>query len=87
MRTKEEKDEMIKCLESQKEKAPVMTFFGDNNHDAIDAQIEVIENDYDDDEVYKNWESNDNTLSAALVVVEWLNGNDSAGEELRTQWD
>lgn len=41
----------VKALVAVKAKVPRRTMFGDNNHDAINAQIEVLEEDLNDEEI------------------------------------
>ena len=94
MRTLEERNEMIAILEGQKAYAPARSGFGDDNHKGIDAQIQVIREEMDNDDVYNEWETDpdadnydEHANSAACDAVNWLEGDDDAGESLRTQWD
>jgi hypothetical protein len=51
------------------------SFFGDNHHDAIDAQIEVLEDELiDDDDIYNNLDDGtwaQNVADAALEARAW----------------
>ena len=51
------------------------SFFGDNHHDAIDAQIEVLEDELiDDDDIYNNLDDGtwaQNVVDAALEARQW----------------
>ena len=88
MRTREERNEMVTILEKQKEIAPRFNYFNDDNHAQLDAQIEVIEEELETDEVDERWNPDDdyNMNSAATRAAEWLDGDDDTGEELKTQW-
>lgn len=51
--------------------------FGDNHHDAIDAQIIVLEDSLDDGEIYDLYENGpENVLNAALDAMHWVEGDD-----------
>ncbi len=65
-RSKIEIDKQIKLLKSIAAKPTFrkITFFGDNNKDAIEAQIETLERDFDVDTVY-NREGEEWTCHAA----------------------
>lgn len=53
------------------------TAFGDNNHAAIWAQINVMEEDLDEDDVYSFYDDNEHVLGAALAAWEWLCGTEN----------
>lgn len=69
-RTAKEIKKQIEGLKKMKKTLPEFSFFGDNNWDGIDAQLDVLEGmkeaeDFeDDDEIY----------SLASQAEEWLNG-------------
>ena len=75
-------------IEKQKEIAPRFNYFNEDNHAQLDAQIEVIEEELETDEVDERWNPDDdyNMNSAATRAAEWLDGDDDTGEELKTQW-
>lgn len=92
MRTdKEIKTELAK-LRAIKKYVPRRTAFGDDNHESIDFQIEVLEKKLSEDDVYNRCHREDeddgrkeddsllssNTLDAALSARRWL---DADGEE------
>lgn len=72
-----------------------MTMFGDNNRAAIEAQIRVLEEDLDNDEIYERYDpytrgevENDGEgdryeLDNALQAREWL---DHGGDAPSTDW-
>lgn len=79
----------IARLVKMKSRVRQRTAFGDDNHDAIDAQILVLTNRADNDEVYDRFgpshddkgkesfeftDSCDHKLQAALEALMWLEG-------------
>lgn len=52
------------------------TAFGDDNHAAIDAQIDVLERNMDDDEIYDRYANNDHERKAALQARAWWDGDE-----------
>jgi|SRR5579872_4170911 len=84
----------IKALEAIKPNIIPMSIFGDNHHDAIDAQIRVLKEEMDEDTVYDTWEDtndydvNRNVINAALDAVNWLDGNsDYEGVSPARDWE
>ena len=74
MKTRKQIQAEIDKLEDIKPTVLRTSFFGDNYHDAIDAQIEVLENDMDDDDIYNNQDSEEwaqNVVDAALEARQW----------------
>ena len=88
MRTLAERNEMVSLLEGQKEKAPHFNFFGEDNHAQLDAQIQVIEEEMDTDQVDDQWNPDEvyDMNNSATMAANWLDGDDDAGDELRSQW-
>lgn len=81
MRTHEEKKEVIEALEAQKKILPEYSGFGTPNHKIADAQIQVISQDMDDEEITKEWgeeydeEGLPNDVAiGAMEVYNWLEG-------------
>lgn len=70
MRTETEIKRQIEGLEIMKNNLPEVSAFGHNNHEQIDAQIDVLQND--NYEEYKNAE--DRIESACYDVKMWLDG-------------
>ncbi len=79
-RSKEEIQKEIETLREMKPKVRQFSAFSDDHHAAIDAQIEVLEEDLDDDDVYERFEEDaQNILDEAIHALEWMNGeNDEA---------
>lgn len=70
----------IALLEKMKPAVRQYSAFGDDNHASIDAQIEVLNNMFDDDDVYNNAEEPDGewpqyVVDSALEAVRWLEGD------------
>lgn len=88
VRNDEQKASMVEALRKMKNKAPEYTMFGDNNHEGIDAQIAVIEEEQDEDAVYDRYpddEEDQHTRDMALDAVNWLNGSQD-DDVLLGQW-
>lgn len=68
MRTQEEIERQIEGLKKQKESLPEYNFFGDNNWEMIDAQIEIL-NGADIDEYC---DREDYVESGATNAYDWL---------------
>lgn len=86
--TQEEIDAEIKWLTDNKPRLRKLTAFGDNNHDAIDAQIEVLKNKLTDDQIdaRSQFEDDDtygddslwttNVRDCANATAQWLTGDE-----------
>ena len=76
-KTNEEAEAEATLLAEMKPKVRKTTLFGDNNHDAIDAQIEVLRGEVDEDEFEDRVESGDwseNTRDCAQQAADWMDG-------------
>lgn len=80
MKTQDQIDQEVTALLALKDFVPRRTMFGDDNHRAIDAQIEVLEVGLTMDEIYARWgeeafldedEFDENALSCALEAFDW----------------
>lgn len=88
--------EEIKKLETMKPKVLRCSAFGEDHHEAIDAQIEVLETDYDEDTIYdKSAEEGDedaedkwpeNVRDAALEARRWLDGEAEGDKSPSDNW-
>lgn len=80
MRTKEEITKQIEGLKLMKEKLPEFSFFGDNNWEQIDAQLDILEltkepGDFYIDETSEEFEDGNNGVyNEAEKAEQWLNG-------------
>lgn len=76
-RTRIEIEDELNALKELRNNVPPQTAFGDNNQDAIDAQIKVIENRMTFEEVIDEFEiDGDYILSNAQDAVRWLRDDD-----------
>lgn len=74
MVNKEEIDRAVLGLEELKKTLPEFSFFGDNNHEAIDAQIEVLKDgSMDDQDIYDKCYDG-HTENAAFDAKSFLDG-------------
>lgn len=75
---KPSKDEIIKEIEQLRQMKPNVrhkSAFGDDHHEAIDAQIEVLEGGLDADEIYDRFEYGPRNVSdGAVEASEWMDG-------------
>ena len=88
----------ISALEGIKGKVPRKTFFGDDNHEAIEADIEVLKNNLSDEAIYDRSHTEDESderhdddslwsehaKDSALSARRWLDGD--ADESPSTGW-
>lgn len=86
MRTLDEIKAEIDKLTSLKARVPRRTLFGDDNHEAIDAQIKVLDERMDEDGVWAEWPEEDSAdmrlRENALEAVKWLEGeNDQLADD------
>jgi hypothetical protein len=84
MKTPDEIATEITKLKAIKPRLKRKTMFGDDLHDAVDAQIEVLEKRMGNDAIYDRWEATANddcdmdegrtehALSCALDALRWL---------------
>lgn len=81
--TDAEIDAEILKLKTMKPTILVSSVFGDNHHDAIDAQIDVLEERLDCDDVYDRYPSLDededngypaNVRDGAIEAAQWMEG-------------
>ena len=91
MRTREECNAEVDKLEAMKPNVRMMTAFGDNNHDAIDAQIDVLRGYMDDDifndEYGDNEDVTDHVRDSAQYAFDWMNEmNDDTESSPSEDW-
>jgi hypothetical protein len=81
------KAEILK-LTTMKPTVLMSSMFGDNHHDAIDAQIEVLEERLDSDDVYDRYPSIEededngypaNVRDSAIEAAMWMEGESEDG--------
>lgn len=75
-------DEELEALRELRDQVPATSVFGDDNQEAIDAQLEVIAHNMTELRVLDAYEDEDNyTLSAALNALRWLREDDDPVSE------
>ena len=87
MKTQKQIDAEIKKLAAVKSKVPERTAFGDYNHAAIDAQIQVLKDSMDDGEIWGAWpedESDMHVRTAAQDAQQWR--DDDEGDAPSISW-
>ncbi len=84
---KQIKEEIAK-LEEMKPNVRRSSSFGDDHHEAIDAQVEVLKEQLDNDEIYDRFEDGpQNVLDAALEAMGWMDGGSyGEGERPSKNW-
>jgi len=76
VKTREEALAEAKKLREMKPKVRQFSFFNDDNWAQIDAQIKVLEDDMDEDDIYGNeWDQGEE--SAAMSTRLWMDGEDN----------
>jgi hypothetical protein len=71
----------IKTLKTMKPTVRQTSIFGDNHHKAIDAQVDVLQEQMDGDEVDDRYgNSKDNIRDAAQEAALWLIGESEYGK-------
>jgi len=90
--TQKQIDAEIKKLEAMKSRISRTNFFGNNNHEKIDAQIKVLEENLSEDEVYAEFEDADNPdntidlVNDAREAALWLIGKSDEDETPSDGW-
>ena len=83
MKTEKEQEEEVQKLKAMKPMVLKKSMFGDDHHAAIDAQVEVLlgqseEEDFDDDD--------DNVRGAVSDVIEWIEDDNDLVEAPSESW-
>lgn len=90
MKTQEEIKKEIEALKAVRPNVRPYSMFGDDNLAAFDAQVEVLEQDMDDDEVSDRFDCSgipENVMSSAFHALDWINGEeDFDGGSLAEGW-
>ena len=90
MKTKEQITKEIEALKTVRPNVRPTSMFGDDNLGSVDAQIAVLEQDFDDDEIYDVYDrtsSSEYILEAALVARQWMDGEEDPDcEGLACEW-
>jgi len=90
MKTQEQIAKEIEALNAVRPNVRPTTFFGDDNLAALDAQIQVLEKDMDEDDVWDEWpegEQDQHIRESARHAVDWVNDEeDSDSNGLAADW-
>ena len=85
-RTDEEIAAEIAKLHGLKDRIRQVSAFGDSNRTAIEAQIETLEHEWDEDDVYTEFATDaDNVLDSALEARKWADGDENGAPS--TGWE
>ena len=88
MKTSEEIKKEIEALKAVRPKVREFRVFGDNNLDDLDAQLDVLENCLDSEEIYEKYDhsgASESVLEGALEAWNWVcgdSGSDSLAEDM-----
>lgn len=87
-KTQKEVEEQIATLKEIRPKVRPHSTFGTSNLAQLDAQVDVLENLLDTDEIHDRYDrcgTEEETLSAALDARQWIDG-ESEEDDLATGW-
>ena len=73
MKTKEEIQKEIQALKAVRSKVRPTSFFGDDNLAALDAQVQVLEEYMDEDEIWNEWPEEEAELHIRNLALEAWN--------------
>ena len=88
MKTQKEITKQIKALKAIRPKVRPRSAFGTDNIAQLDAQVDVLENDLDNNEIYEKYDHSgidEETLMGALDARQWMEG-ESDIENLAEGW-
>lgn len=91
MKTRVEIDTEAATLEKMKPTVRQRSGFGDDHHETIDAQIQVLRDCMSHDDIYDAWGDEDmeklaqNVLDAAIAAHEWMTGRNKEAPNLGWQ--
>lgn len=98
MKTNEEITNEIATLKAMKPNVRKTSSFGDNHHDAIEAQIAVLQKGMSEDEIYDTWGSTDdedidfdegrveNVVNAAIEAQTWRDDEETTMTAPSEEW-
>jgi hypothetical protein len=82
--SKKEITKQLKWLKDNKKFIPPSSMFGDNNHRAIDAEIAVLSEKLDENDVQEKFDRREwieNQRVSAMDVIYWLDGEAESPEK------
>jgi len=84
MRNTEEITAEIKKLSTMKPTVRRFSGFGDDHHAAIEAQIEVLQSELSEDDIFANWDEQ-NVRDGAVEALFWMKGEEDTAPS--TNWE
>ncbi len=84
MKTQKQIDEQIRLLKEARPKVVPYSIFGTDNLEGLDAQVRVLEEDMDSDDIWDRWDRDEEDMdvrSNAEEALAWLN-DESENENL-----
>lgn len=87
MKTKEQITKEIEALKTVRPNVRPRSAFGDDNLAQLDAQITVLENNWDNNEIYDEYDHaglSEEILSSALYARQWIDGEND--DDLAEGW-
>lgn len=87
-KTKEETEQQIIKLKELRPKVRPYSAFGDDNLAKLDAQVKVLEEDMDSDEIWDEWPQEESDMGIRMAAEEaanWLVGKSEA-DDLAEDW-
>jgi len=84
MKTEKQIAKEIEALKTVRPNVRPITFFGDDNLAALDAQIQVLEKDMDEDDVWDEWpeeEQDQHVRESACHAVNWVNDEEDPDDK------
>jgi len=89
MKTKKQIKKEIEALKTVRPKVRLHSMFGDDNLAALDAQIEVLENNWDGNDIYDKYDHADFSeyiLESALDARQWIDDLLTEVDSLAEDW-
>lgn len=90
MKTEEQVKKEIEALKTVRPNVRPRSMFGDDNLGSVDAQIVVLENDMDGEDIYEMYDrtsSSEYILDAAIAAREWIDDEEDPDcEGLACEW-
>jgi len=88
MKTQEEIQKEIKALKAIRPKVRPFSYFGDDNLAKLDAQVKVLEEDMDSDDIWNEWPKAEEDALIRLTADDARNWMDDASDvdSLADEW-
>lgn len=88
MKSQKEIDAQIKSLKAVRPKVRPVSGFGDDNLAKLDAQVKVLEDDLDSDDVWDEWPEDEGDMEIRMSAddaIAWREG-DGESDDLSKDW-